>query len=162
VFRNLGSKRKLWTIGLAAAIAIAGSGMAYAYWSSQGAGSGAATTATDATSQFTVVIGTAVGTLEPGGTPVTLPVTVTNPGTTDLRANMAVAMKDASNVAFAPPAGCSIDDYSATIAMTGTNNQTIAAGANAVGTITLTLANNASADQNACKGIPVPLSVTIS
>lgn len=150
--RARGKRRTI--IALAAIFTLAGTGAAFAYWTASGNGVGAATTGTS--TAFTVTSVAAVGDLLPGGAGQTVDFTVTNPGDSAQTLNLVtVALADSEGVAWVPIDGCLLADYTAVVSTAPTYGP-IAAGGTAVGTVTVTLADT-EADQNACKGQPVPL-----
>jgi hypothetical protein len=74
MFRRIRRKRSIAALSVVAVLALAGG--AYAYFSSNGSGTGTAGVGTS--SPFVVTPGTAIGTLYPGGSAVTIPFSVKN------------------------------------------------------------------------------------
>lgn len=136
-------------------LGLAGAGVAYAYWTSTGTGDGIATTGQAVA--FTIAAADPVGNLAPGDAGQTIAFTVTNPATgPQYLSGVTVTMADAAGVAWVPPAGCLIADYTASISTQPATGD-IAAGATRTGGVaTVTLADT-TADQDACQGAIVPL-----
>jgi hypothetical protein len=153
VFRKLTkNKRALTVLGVIAVLAVAG--IAVAYWTASGSGSG---TGKVAESNGTLSLsGTISNELSPGSTsPVTF--TASNSGTSSLQVGTITSVVSIDEAHA--NAGCEASDF--TINPTE-ENQTIAAGASnvALGTNgSITMADT-SANQDACKGATVTLSLS--
>lgn len=151
--------KKVAAVLVGSAIVVATAGAAYAYWTSTGSGSGTATTGTS--TAFTVVTTThSGGPLTPGGPSETVGFTVTNPGSGSQNlSSVVVTVANTDGTAWTAVTGCSAADY-AVATPTVTYGQ-IAAGANKTGTVVISM-NNLGSNQDACKGVSVPLYVTAS
>ena len=146
------SKKQKATIAGVTLLSLAGTGgLAYAYWTTTGAGSGAATAAS-ANGTLVLAASFPAATLVPGGS-VVVSYTASNASTTDLQVGTVSAVVSSS------VPGCLASDFSiAPVA----ENQVIAAGASNVAlanTGTLSFANSA-ADQDACKGATITLTLS--
>lgn len=156
--KKFSARKKRVAITTAALVAIGG-GAAFAYWTSQGAGTGSATTGT--TVPFTVTSTTATGgPLTPGGPSQTVVFEVTNPGTgvqhlTDVK----VTVADASGNQWTDPNGCSFKDY--TIEAVNITKGDMTPGEKVSGNVTIKM-NNLATNQDACKGLAVPLHFSAS
>lgn len=111
---------------------------------------------------LTITTRAQVGVLEPGGPSVTVPFTATNLGGSPvaLTAAVEVTFVDPQGVAWSPPAGCAPEAYHASgflIDGAGTINP----GSSVEGVVTLLL-ENLPTNQDACKGVAVPLHISIS
>lgn len=141
---------------LVAAVAVValGGGLAYAYWTAGGSGTGSATTGTSA--GFTIASTAPTGgLLTPGGVTDTVAFTVTNPGPgVQHLSNVAVSIAGPTGTAWTAVSGCSALDY--TVGTPAITYADIAQGASAAGTVTITM-NNLATNQDACKGVTVPL-----
>jgi hypothetical protein len=145
-----------------AAIAIAGGGMAaYAYWTGVGSGSGSATATTP--SALTVNQTSSVTNLFPGATPVTLSGTFDNPNSGKVYVHgVTGSVHTFSSQTDATKPACTQADFA--IAGTATVNAEVPAG-NGVGSwsgLTVQLTDNASANQDNCKGLTVTIDYTAS
>ena len=148
--RPMTKKNKIAAVAASAALVAVSGGAAYAYWSTTGTGSGSAAAGTgsqDVTINVTVEAGAV-----PGGPAKTITYTADNPnaGSTPVTLNDPVVTT--SNT------GCLPAWFTAT-APTGTT--TVAGGATgtALGAGTLTLADAAGVNQDACKGATITVSV---
>lgn len=138
----------------AIALLIVGAGIAFAYWTSTGTGTGGAGTGESVA--FVITSDDPVGTISPGSAGQTVDFTVENPGPgTQYLTAVTVEMADAAGVAWTPPTGCLIADYTAAITTTPAYGS-IVPGDSVSGTVTVTLANT-GANQNACQNEAVPL-----
>ena len=155
---TMSRRKKRFTLALVVVLMLSGAGAAYAYWTSTGTGEGTAQTGTSVA--FTIDADDPVGTISPGGAGQTVAFTVTNPGPgVQSLTSVTVSLADADGP-WAPPTGCLLADYTATIT-TAPAPGTIAAGGTKSGTATVTLANT-GVNQNACKDAVVPLLFTAS
>jgi hypothetical protein len=148
VFRKVLTKKRALVLGVVAALAVAG--IAIAYWTTTGSGSGSGKVAS---SNGTISLsGSITEELTPGSTsPVTF--TASNAGSSDLNVGTVSA------VVSTDKEGCEVSDF--TIEPTA-ENQVIKAGASnvALGTNgSITMANTA-ANQDACKGATVTLTLS--
>lgn len=152
------ARKKRVAITTAALVAIGG-GAAFAYWTSQGTGTGSATTGT--TVPFTVTSTTATGgPLTPGGPNQTVAFDVTNPGTgVQHLTNVKVTIAEANGDPWTHASGCSFKDYA--VAAVDITKGDIAPGAKVSGTVTIKM-NNLPENQDACKGLAVPLHFSVS
>jgi hypothetical protein len=153
------TKKKISAVVATTAVVALGAGAAFAFWSSTGSGTGSGTTGTS--TPFTVTSTAAEGdVLLPGVGAQTIDFTVTNPteaGHQKLNL-VTVAVKNADGTAWVPTgsnAGCSAADY--TVSVTTPPEYTdMDPGDTRTGTATLEM-NNLATNQDACKGITVPL-----
>jgi hypothetical protein len=161
VFTKTSTKRKRSIIALSAALVITSSGAAFAWWSSLGTGDGVATTASSA-AKLTITTGEAVGLLQPGGPDVTVPFSVTNPGNAPLmlKAIVDVTFADTDGKAWSAPTGCAPEAYRAVGVLTGGAGE-LAAGGTRQGIVTISM-QDLESDQNACKGVALPLHISVS
>jgi hypothetical protein len=133
--------------------------VAFAFWTSTGSGDGSAETGTSVA--FTIAADPAVGTIAPGGAGQTVDFTVTNPGPgVQSLSNVTVTMASTTGVAWVPPAGCDIADYTASVTTQPVDGE-ILVGDSVDGQATVTFANTAT-NQDACQGQTVPLYFTAS
>jgi hypothetical protein len=157
--RTMSRRKKRITFVLGAVLVLSGAGVAFAYWTSTGTGDGSAETGTSVA--FTIAADPAVGTIAPGGAGQTVDFTVTNPGPGALSlSNVAVTMASATGVAWVPPVGCDIADYTASVTTQPIDGE-IPVGEGVDGQVTVTLANTAT-NQDACQGQTVPLYFSVS
>jgi hypothetical protein len=147
-------KRRLGALVAAAVFVAISGGVAFAYWTGTGTGVGTATTGTS--SSFTVTSTAPVGAaLVPGGGSQTVTFTVLNSAAVSQTLSaVAVTVANANGSTWVATAGCSVADYAvgAPVFVAGA----IAAGADVVGTVTITM-NNLSTNQDACQGVTAPL-----
>ncbi len=149
--------KKTIIVASIAALSVAGAGAAFAYWTSSGKGDGTATTGTAV--QFVITEGAKAGNLAPGDLAgQTVVFSVSNPGPGQLYlGTVAVTLADAAGVAWVPPTGCLIGDYTATVTTQPTaGTMAVGAGAARTGVATVVSANSAL-NQDACKDAVVPL-----
>ncbi|QKV73892.1 hypothetical protein [Amycolatopsis sp. Hca4] len=146
--------RKRIIIAVAAVLTLAGGGIALAYWTSSGTGSG--TAATGVSAAFTIAADPPAGEIAPGNAGSAVSFHVTNPSdNAQYLTTVTATLADANGVAWVPPAGCLIGDYTVTMTTPAPAGD-IAGGATVDGTATVTLANT-GANQDACQGQDVPL-----
>ena len=155
-------KRRFIPVALALAAVIAVSGVAYAYWSSNGAGPGSAGVGTSVPFVVTQT-GTVPSGLVPGGAAQNVTVHVVNNATfsqsvTAVVITVTLAV-NGTDVQGAP--GC-LASWFTIGAAPGPYPFAIAASGNHdfVGTIALT--NDVVNNQNACKSVSIPLTLTVS
>ena len=152
-------KSKTKALAAAGVLVLATAGGAYAYWSSTGTAAGTATTGTS--SAFVVTTDAASGSpLSPGGPTQTVAFHVknTNSGVQRLSA-VAVTVATGTGAAWTSVSGCSAADY--TVGTPTFTAGDVAANATVDGAVTITM-NNLSSNQDACKGVTVPLFVSAS
>jgi len=155
--RKMTKKNKIAAVAASAALVAVGGGAAYAYWSTNGAGTGTAAAATG-TSNVTINVTVDPG-VTPGGAPKTITYTATNPNSSSSPVTLANPQVTATN-----KTGCLPGWFTATVPSdaNGVATTTTVAGnapAAALGTGTLTMADLADTDQNACKGATVTVTV---
>lgn len=154
------SRKKLIAITTAALLVAGGGSAAFAYWTAAGEGTGSAATGT--TTAFEVVTtGTADAALTPGGLAQTHDFSVTNPGDgLQNLTSVSVVIDPAWSSKTAGVAGtCTPADYTVsdpTIAL-----RELEAGETVEGTFTVAM-KNLTTNQDACKGVTVPLIITAS
>ena len=152
------SKKQIVAVGVAGAIAFAGAGAAYAYFTDSGTGSGSASTGTS--TPYEVALDAPSGKLYPGGPAVTIGFTVTNKGSgNQYVSNAAPTFADGTGTAWTPPTGCDASWYTLGASITPAD---LAPNGTTTGTITITLKDLTSTNQDACKNASVPVSVTVS
>jgi hypothetical protein len=152
--RSRSSSKRIAAICIAVAVVVGGGGAAFAYWSSTGTGTGTATTGTSAA--FTVTSSAPTGpALVPDGDPQSVAFAVANPstGTLDL-VSVDVTVANADGTEWLAESPCSAADYVVSNILTAYGP--IAGGANVAGTLDISLVDT-GADQDACKGVIVPL-----
>jgi hypothetical protein len=110
---------------------------------------------------LSVTTGTQVGALQPGGGPVTVPFTVTNLGEAPvaLEGVVRVDLADPQGGSWSPPAGCSAGAYHAIGSLGG--GTTLSPGGSTDGVVTITM-DDLPVNQDACKGVSVPLHIGLS
>jgi len=156
--------KKTLVVAAALALTIGGAGAAFAYWTAGGTGDGTATTGE--TAGFTVTVAAAAGpAIAPGNAGQTISFTVDNEGANIQHLTLvevSIEGLDGDGEPWAPPAGCDIDDFVATLT-TPPVYADIAPGASLPGMATVTLTNTA-VNQDACQGIvdEVPLHIVAS
>jgi hypothetical protein len=163
--RKIMKKRVIATLTVLAVLVSAVS--AYAYWTTTGSGSGSATVGT--TSPWAVTVGTPTGgALTPGGPTDTVSYSVKNNSTGNQKFNQVViSVANSDGSAWTAVPGCSASDFSINGAAAGapatdaSQAFDLAAGASASGAFTIQMVDSAT-NQNACKGVTVPLYVSAS
>ena len=157
--RQLSRKKRIAAIGLVGVVIAGGGGAAYAYWTSGGDGSGTAATGTS--TDFAVAMQPSTGAvMTPGNGTQTAHFSVTNTSAgAQTLSQVVVSVANADGSPWTAVPGCSAADYAvAPVVYTGgvVMPDDIAAGDVVTGTAAVTM-NNLGTDQNACKGVPVPL-----
>ena len=142
-------------VGGAIVGALAAGGTAYAFWSSTGTGTSSGNVG-NVTNGDIVLDGTLSADLIPGGT-ATLAVTVANNSASPVRigpVSATVSVKDGSNN--------EINNVCQISATTFNQNTTVAANqtATALGNLTVSMVNDASVDQDVCKGGTITFQLT--
>jgi hypothetical protein len=162
MFRRFTKKRVVVALSVVAALAVAGG--AIAYFTSSGSGTGHGTVGSS--TPFTVAVNDATGgPLLPGSGTETLAYTITNPsGGTQNLAHTAVAVHADANQDITDHgtsvAGCKAAWFSAT-----DNAPTygpIAGGAHVSGSVTLTMPDNTTDNQDPCQGSHPDIAVNAS
>lgn len=156
MFNSLVShKKRVAVIAISATLVVGGGGAAFAFWMASGSGSGSAQTGTS--QNFTVASNAATGgPLTPGGPSQSVGFTVTNPGTgVQSLTGVSITVANADGSPWTSTAGCSAADYTVTV-NAGLDLGDIRAGHNVTGAATVTMINSAT-NQDACKGVAVPL-----
>jgi hypothetical protein len=146
--------RKIAVFAVVTGLVLAGGGAAFAYWTSSGTGEGFATTGES--TDFVLTSEDPAGeALTPGGPSQSVAFTVANPSTGTLNlANVTVTVANADGSTWTAVEGCSADDY--TIGTPTIVYGPIAGGADADGTVTVSMINSAT-DQDGCQNADVPL-----
>lgn len=146
--RQMTKKNKIAAAAASVALVAIGGGAAYAYWSTTGSGSGSAA-ASAGTQAVTINVTVAEG-IAPGS-PKAITYTATNPNTSSTPVTLGSPSVSTSD------AGCMPVWFTATAP---TETTTVAGGATtALGGGTLTLDDEPTVDQNACKGATVTVTV---
>jgi hypothetical protein len=149
-------KRRTVVIALVAAVLLAGAGAAIAYWTTTGSGTGTATAGTGV--PVTVTQDSTITGLFPGGPNVAIDFTINNPAPgPQFVTAVAIAVTGTSN------GGCTAADFQVT-------QPTITAANIPIGATSYLGASTGAAirmidtgvNQNACKGVTVNLSYTVS
>lgn len=159
MFIHVARKKRATVVALTAIVVLIG-GAAFAYWTSSGTGTGSGSTGTS--TDFTVTGGAVTGpALTPGGPSQSVAFTVANlgTGTQDLTSVTAIVADENGDAWVSDPVGCTADDY--TVGTPVITYDQIPGGGSISGTVTLTM-NNLPSDQDACKGLDVPLYFTAS
>lgn len=147
------TKKRITAVAVSTAVVALGAGGAFAYWTSTGSGSGSGSTGT--ATNFVVASSAATGDpLTPGGPTQTVAFTVTNPGSGSQNLSSVVVTVATSTGGVWTSGTCSAADY--TVSTPAITYGQIAPGGTATGTVTLTM-NNLATNQDACKGVTVPL-----
>ena len=161
MFSSLVSRKKrVAVIAVTATLIVGGGGAAFAFWMSSGSGSGSAQTGT---SQNFTVSSTAPtgGPLTPGGPSQSVGFTIANPGTGgQTLTGVTVAVANADGSPWTSAVGCSAADYTVSVD-SGLALGDIRAGQRVAGTVTVTMLDSAT-NQDACKGVTVPLYLSAS
>ena len=148
-------KRITITAIVTAALVLGGGGAAFAYWTSTGFGTGSAQTGTSTPFDVTSDPSNTPA-LTPGGPTQTVTFKVTNPGTATQKLT-AVAVTVATGAdALWSITGCSAADYEIGDASIDGGFRQIAGSGEVFGSVTIKM-KNGDYDQNACKGVNVPL-----
>jgi len=143
----------------AGVLVIATAGGAYAYWSTTGNAGGSASTGTSSALVVTTDAATG-GALTPGGPTQTVAFHVQNTNTGAQRlSTVTVTVATSTGAAWTAVPGCSAADY--TVGTPVFTPGDIASNAVKDGTVTVTM-NNLGTNQDACKGVTVPLYVSAS
>lgn len=152
------TKRTTISATVMATLLVAGAGAAFAYWTATGTGSGSATTGT--TENFTITSSTVGDALTPGGSAQTITFVVTNPGAGIQMLTLITPTIANATAPFTFESGtCSAADY--TLGAVDIVYGEIAAGGTLEGTVTVTMINSAS-NQDDCKGVTVPVQFAAS
>jgi hypothetical protein len=150
------SKVVLLTIGTVVALGIA----AYAYWTGSGTGTGSATAATPASLTVNQT-NAAITNLYPGGPARALSGNFDNPNTGPTYVHdVTAAVHTFSSQSDGSKPACTQADFA--IAGTATVNAQVAAG-NGAGSwsgLTVSMVNNAGANQDNCKGVSIQIDYT--
>lgn len=152
--RILGNKKRFAAVAATAAAVLVGGGIAVAYWTTTGSGSGSATTA-NPSGTLTVNQTNTITDLYPGITPVDIDLEIVNPDAAPYYVDEVVVAIDDS--AF--PVGCTAADY---VVTDGTIDDDVPGSATTAYTGTgasIAMVNSAT-NQDACKGVTVPLTFT--
>jgi hypothetical protein len=156
--RRLSTKRALAALTALAVLALVGG--AIAYFTNTGSGTG---TATVGTSSAVTLAGTITGTLYPGGSPASVSVLVTNPGSSSQYVNtvhLASITTDSGHstcdlsISGATPAFTMSD---ITVAQTLTKSGTAGDQTTVTGSLQM---NDTGVSQNACQGAPLTVNFT--
>ncbi len=148
-----GRKRTSAALGILLALVVAGG--AFAYWTISGGGTGSATAGT-VTSDLTVTQLSAVTGLYPGGSPVALPVRISNANSAPVKVGSLSAALDGSTL----PTGCTVADFavSGPVAL-----NTMIGGSASLDNSGLTVQMvETGVNQDACKGATVTLQYSVS
>jgi len=158
--KHLSKKRVVLAAIVVIALGIA-SGVAYAYWTSGGTGPGSAV-ATAPVGTITVNQITSVTGLYPGGNPVTLSGDFNNSNTGAAHIASVTAAVTSVTGSVGSPA-CTPADFSTGGSFAPTGGIDIPAGNNQVAWtgLTVQLVNNASANQDSCKGATANITYTV-
>jgi hypothetical protein len=154
MFIHIARKKGATAVALTAVLVLIG-GLAFAYWTSSGEGTGHGTTGGD--TDFVVTSPGPTGlALTPGGPNQSIPFTVANPGTgtQDLTSVTVIVADENGDPWVSDPVGCTAADY--TLGTPVITYDQIPGGGSISGTVTLTM-NNLDSNQDACKGLDVPL-----
>lgn len=154
---HISGKRRTTIVAMTAVLVLFG-GVAFAYWTSSGSGTGHGTTG-DGTDLAVSSPGPTGPGLTPGGPNQSIPFTVTNPGTgtQDLTSVTVIVADENGDPWVSEPVGCTAADY--TVGTPVITYDQIPGGSSISGTVTLTM-NNLDSNQDACKGLDVPLYFT--
>lgn len=161
-------KHKIAALATAANV-VGGSGAALAYWTSTGSGAGSATAGTSSPWVVTTDAATG-GSLTPDGPTQTVAFHVQNvsSGVQGLQA-VAVKVANPDGSAWVPTGGCDATDFVVgTAAAGGTHTITystvenVPAAGTKSGSVAIKMINKATANQDSCKGVTVPLHLAAS
>ena len=160
IYKGDNVRKKLAAIAIVAGVGLAASA-AFAFWTTTGNGTGSGTVGTDTEWDVTSTAATG-GPLTPGGPLQDVAFKVENDSTGHQKLNSVVVL--VANADGSPWDGfgdCSALDFSVGGAAPGTAytfnpDLDLAGGANYTNTISLAMVNR-NADQNACRGLTVPL-----
>ncbi|MBK5306261.1 MAG: hypothetical protein JJD92_06185 [Frankiaceae bacterium] len=154
--RNKRTAKRILAIGLPVVLLV-GTGVGYAYWTGAGAGSGTATAAGSITDAG---LSAAVSGLVPGGT-VTVPVTVSNPNATTSISLTSVT----PGVITSSLSGCTSALSGAAASWTAPATVPVVvapSGSAAFGTLSVSMANSPSTNQDACKNAVFTVALSAS
>lgn len=154
--RPMTKKNKIAAVAASAALLAAGGGAAYAYWSTTGSGSGNAV-ASSGTSPVTINVSFEQG-ITPSGnggasTAKTINYTAVNPNSSSTPVTLVNPVVTTSN------AGCLPAWFNATVPA-GTTTVPANVTSHALGTGSLTFTDDPEANQDACKGATITVSVS--
>lgn len=143
--------KRIKVIAGAAVVGLVAAGGAFAFWTAGGAGTGSVTT--DTTQALVITQTAPVTKLVPGGGPIVLEGTISNPNASEVKISGITATVGTL------PAGCNAADF----VFTGTVPAiTVPANATAAPWSGLSISlTNTAANQDACKGLAVPLVFTV-
>ena len=146
------SKKALIATGTGAVVAMAIGGLALAYWTTDGSGTGSSTNASS-NGSLVLTASWPAGVLAPGGPAQTVTYKATNASAGSLQVNTIHAVVSTSD-ALCLPADFTVPDATSGITVPAHTSTGIV-----VGTSSITFADTA-ADQNACKGATVTLTLS--
>jgi len=148
--RKMTKKNKIAAVAASAALVAVGGGAAYAYWSTTGSGNGSAA-AQSGTSPVTINVTVDQG-VAPGGPAKTITYTATNPNTSSTPVTLADPVVTTSSAECLPAWFSATAPTDTTIVAGGANKATL-------GTGTLTLNDDPTTSQDACKGATITVTV---
>lgn len=154
MFAINGRRNRTVLAALTAALVVIGGSLAFAYWTSSGEGEGTGTTGTS--TAFVITSSDPTGpALKPGVGQQSVAFSVANPGSGSQNlTSVEVTVADDDGSPWTAVDGCSAADY--TVGTPAITYGPIAGAGSAAGTVTLNM-NNLATDQEACKGVTVPL-----
>jgi hypothetical protein len=161
------TKKKVLALGTVAAVVVAG--LALAFWTAGGSGSGTGSTGAGATGGITVHQTSTVSGLTPGGTGSALSGDFSNSNSQSVHVTSVTgAVRTFSSQTDTNKPACTQDDYQITGGAQATPNtvsasQDIAGNASHAGSwsgLTVALKQNASANQDNCKGQSITIDYT--
>jgi hypothetical protein len=152
--RKLSMKSKI--IATAAIMCLASSGVAYAYWTTTGSGGGSATTA--GTAGTLSLAGGPVSGLVPGGF-VVVPITATNAAATT---SLTATSLTVSGLTSSKPACNLLSPLATAVATSPGSAVTVAPGGGTAsfGSVTVSLPDSSTVNQDACQGATYTFTVT--
>jgi hypothetical protein len=151
--------KKIAIASIAVALVVGGGGAAFAYWTANGTGTGSATTGTSTALIVTSSAPTGPA-LSPGGASQSVEFTVGNPaGGSQTLSAVEVTVAAADGTPWTATPGCSAADY--TLGTPVIDYGPIDGGGEVTGTVSITM-NDLGTNQDACKGVTVPLYFTAS
>ena len=152
--RKMTNKNKIAALAASAALVAVSGGAAFAYWSTTGGGSGTAAAAAG-TNAVTINVTIESGDMTPDGPAKIITYTAKNPNSSSTQ----VTLRDPAVTFDTAHAGCEATWFTATLPdPAGPTTVPADATTHPLGTGTLTFRDDA-ADQNACKGATITVTV---
>jgi hypothetical protein len=154
--------KKTTAIMIAAVTVLAGGGAAFAYWTAGGSGTGTAATSAG-TTPVTAVQTSTVTAMQPGDTAQTLTGKFNNTNTNPVYVSTVTASISSITKAGGAVGACTASDYTLANPVMTVNAEVASGTAQGAWTgATIKFANNASVNQDGCKGATVNLAYVVA